>query len=435
MMGAMPRALLRLGPLLLLAAPALGRGVARGDEGGSLEAFLKRVREEREAEHARLRPRVDELVTRLGQTKSPTELRKTAAEIEGLGSEAAPLLVPYLDPGADPKAEQEKQAVEVAALLERSADPALFDALVRLTRSAGPLGRSLAVRVLGASPETERALGVLRALYPEVAGALRAECVRALARLAPDEPLVVAALADTYPAVIAAALEALTTEARKEPRPEVRALLDDPNRGAEVLPELVDYFCVPGRELDEEIVATLVRFACRSDLDIESRLRVLAGLPRFGVALTSRLRREIEPLLASPDTAIRDGTLVALTLLKDGRARRDLMRFYDDQVKDNESWPLAYQRRGDIELAIGEYRDAARDYQRALDLHRDSARLPGNRELWVNLARAHVKDGKLKAAADALEEFSLSSELRRTLKADPDFQPLVEHAKYKSLFE
>lgn len=429
----MPPALVRLGPLLLLAA--LAGQAAPADESGSLEAFLKRVREEREAEHARLRPRVDELVKRLGLAKGPAELRKAQGELEGLGSEAAPLLLPYLDPGPNPKPEQEKQAVEVAGLLARAANPALFDELVRLAHSASPLGRPLAVRVLGASGESERALATLRALYPEVAGALRAECVRALARLAPDEPLVVAALADTHPAVLSAALVALTAETRKEPRPEVRALLEDQSRAAEVLPELVDYFCAAGRVLDEEIVITLVRFACRSDLDIESRLRVLGGLPRFGVGLTSRLRREIEPLLSSPDGAIRDGTLVALTLLKDGRARRDLMRFYDDQVKDNESWPLAYQRRGDIELAIGEYRDAARDYQRALELHKDSARLPGNRDLWVNLARAQIKDGKLKAAADALEQFSLSSELKRTLKADPDFQPLVEHSKYKSLFE
>ena len=140
-------------------------------------------------------------------------------------------------------------------------------------------------------------------------------------------------------------------------------------------------------------------------------------------------------MLFRSDSAVRDGTLVALTLLKDPKARRDLMRFYDDQVKDNESWPLAYQRRGDIELQIGEYRDAARDYERALELHADAARLPGNRDLWVNLARALVKDNKLKAAADKLDEFSMSSEMRRTLKADPDFQPLVEHPKYKSLFE
>lgn len=422
--------LTQLGAVLLLAASA-----AASDETGSLEAFLSRVRAERKAEHERLQPRVEELVKRLGLAHGPGEIRKVQLELEGLGSEAAPLLVPYLDPGVNPKPEQEKQAQEVALILARARNPALFDELVRLASSASPLARPLAIRLLGESPESERALAVLHALHPEVAGALRAECVRALARLAPSDALVLAALGDTHPDVLSAGLTALTGEPRKKPRPEVCALLHDPSRGADVLPELVDYFCFPGQELDEELVAALVRFACRADLELGSRLKVLAGLPRFGVPLTSRLRREVEPLLGSSDSAIRDATLVALTLLKDAKARRDLLRFYDDQVQENGSWPLAYQRRGDIELQIGEYRDAARDYERALELHKDSARLPGNRDLWINLARAHVKDGKLKAAADALQEFSLSSELKRTLKADPDFQPLVESAKYKSLFE
>lgn len=420
-----------LGAVLLLAAAT----PAPRDENGSLEAFLQRVRAERKAEQDRLQPRVEELVKKLGSSRSLGEARKVQAELEALGGEASPLLVSYLDPGANPTPEQELQAEEVAGILARARNPALFEDLVHLLSAGSPVGKVLAVRVLGASPEVQRALGALRTLYPTVNGELRAECVRSVARLSLDDPLVVGALADMHPAVISAGLRALASEPRAAPRPEVRALLDDPGRGADVLAELVDYFCFPGQRLDEDTVAALIRFAGRSDLPVEARLEVLQGLPRFGVPLTTRLRREIEPLLTTGDSAVRDGTLVALTLLKDPKARRDLMRFYDDQVKDNESWPLAYQRRGDIELQIGEYRDAARDYERALELHADAARLPGNRDLWVNLARALVKDNKLKAAADKLDEFSMSSEMRRTLKADPDFQPLVEHPKYKSLFE
>lgn len=218
-------------------------------------------------------------------------------------------------------------------------------------------------------------------------------------------------------------------------RPEVVALLDDANRGADVLAELMDYFCFPGQSIGDEIMSALVRFATREDLAVEARLRVLEGLPRLGVKLSSRLGKEMEPLLSSADSAIKDGALVALTLLKDGKARRELLRHYDEQVKNNETWPQAYQRRGDIKLRIGEYRDAAKDYRDALRLHGNSAQLPGNRELWVNLARALVKDDKLKAAAEVLEEFGLASDLRRALRADPDFQPLVENPKYKGLFE
>lgn len=437
----MKRALLWLG-LGLLAGPApmlaaMIQAPAADEASGSLEAFLRRVRAERESEHARLRPRVDELVKKLGLARSASEVKKLNGELDALGGEAVPLLVPYLDPGPTPSAEQDKQAQETAAILARARNPALLDDLVRMANGGSPKGRVFAVRVLGDAPasERERALEALRALHPKVSGSLRAECVRSLARLNGDDPLIVAALSDTHPEVLAAGLRALAAEPRKKPRPEVVALLADGNRGADVLDELVDYFCVPGQELDEEIVVSLVRFACREDLAPAARLKVLDGLPHFGVGLTSRLRKEIEPLLESSDSAIKDGTLIALTLLKDGKARRDLMRFYDDQVKSNEKWPLAYQRRGDIELEIGEYRDAARDYLEAIRLHGQSARLPGNRDLWINLARAYARDNKLKAAYDALVEFGPSSELRRILKTDPDFQALAENSKYKSLFE
>lgn len=434
----MPRPALSLAAsLLALSFAALPARARQGESGldGSLEAFLRRARAESESERARLRPRVEELVRKLGQARSSPEIRKLQGEIEGLGTEAMPMLVPFLDPGASPGAEQEQQAREVAEILTHSGSPALFDDVVRIARTGSPRGRPLAIRVLGASQEVERARAALRALHPTLAGALRAECVTALARLAPDDPLVVAALSDPHPEVVKAGLRALTPEARKAPRPEVVSLLGDPSRAADALDELVDYFCVPGQELDEDIVAGLIGFAARADLSPAARLKVLDGLPRFGVGLSSRLRKELEPVLASSDSAIKDGALVAMTILKDNRARRELLRVYDDQVKKNEAWPLAYQRRGDIEYRIGEYRDAAKDYQNALRLHGDSARLPGNRDLWVNLARALIKDNKLKTAYDTLTEYGPTSDLRRQLKADPDFQPLVEHPRYRSLFE
>jgi tetratricopeptide (TPR) repeat protein len=427
-----------LAALALLLGP-LAASAAHQADGGSLEAFLKRMRAERDAEHARLAPLVQDAVKRLGTARTASETKKAVTELEALGSEAMPLLLAHLDPGASPKPEQEKAAAEVARILARSGNPALLDGLVDLATHGTPHGRALAIRVLGASPEVRRALTALHALHAglEAApdGALEAECVRSIARLDPCDPLVVAALADPEPKVLAAALEALASEPRDAPRPEVVALLAEPERAATVLPELVAYFCVPGQKLDEDIVVSLVRFACRDDLAPERRLEVLDNLPRFGTGLTSRLRKEIEPLTTTSDSAIKDAALIALTLMKDGRARRELMKYYDDQVKQNENWPLAYQRRGDVNLRIGEYRDAARDFQTALDKHGESKLLPGNRELWVSLARAHVKDGKLKPAADALEEFGLSSDLKRTLRADPDFQPLVQHSRYGSLFE
>jgi tetratricopeptide (TPR) repeat protein len=415
-------------------APTHAQGQGQGQD-GSLEAFLERVRSAGEAERERLRPLVEDVVQRLGRARTSSEVQKLQAELDALGSEAPSLVATYLDPGPDSKPEAEKQAQEAAAWLERHPDSALFEGLAALARQGSPLGRRLAIRLLGTTPESERALETLRALHAELGGPLRAECVRSLARLDPEEPLLVASLADTHPEVAAAAVRALANEPRKRPRPEVIALLEDQNRGADVLSELVAYLSFPGQSVEEEAVAALLRYAGRADLPVTARLGVLEGVPRFTSGVTTRMRKEFDALVASPESAVRDGALIALTLLKDSRARRELMRPFDEQVQTNENWPLAYQRRAEVLFKIGEYRDATRDYLDAIRLHGDVAKLPANRELWVSLARAQLRDGKLKAAAETLDEFGLPSDLRKSLRADPDFRPLVEHAKYRELFE
>lgn len=406
-----------------------------GGKPGSLEAFLRKVRAEREVEFGRLRGRVESIVGKLSVVKTPEEGKTIQAEIDALGPEAAPLFLPHLDPGANPGPGRERQCEAVAAALGRLKNPAILEALLELARSASPRGRALAVRVLGSSSDEVRAREALRGLLPGVQGALRAECVRSLARLDPADPMVVAALADPEPEVVRAGLEALAGIPRKEPLPAVLELAHDPARAAPVLPTLVAYLRVPNQELDEETVVGLLRLACRTDLPPESRLAVLEGLPHFGLSLGTKLRREIEPLLESSDSALREGALVALALLHDSRAKRDLLRTYDEQVEDNVVWPLAYQRRGDILLRIGEYAAAVKDYRTAIELHGQSARLPGNRELWVDLARASIKDDKLRSAAETLEKFGLTSDLKRELAADPDFAPLREHPRYKKLFD
>jgi HEAT repeat protein len=406
-----------------------------GGRDGSLEAYLRRVRSERDGELARLRGRVELLVGRLAPSLTARETARIQGELDALGPEAAPLFLEHLDPGEKPTPEKEFRAREIASALARSKNPAIQDQLARLARSASPTGRLLALRVLGDAPDAARAQQELRALYPDLRGPLRAECVRSLARLDPADPVIEAALADPQAEVVATALRALTSLGHEAPLPAVIALVGDPNRGADVLPELVGYLRACVRAPEEATVMTLLAFAGRQDLPLDARLVVLDGLPAFGLALSARLRKELEPLLESPDTALREGALIALARMKDARAKRELLRYYDDLVEDNADWSQAYQRRADVLYRIGEYRDAADDYRTALDLLGNGARQTVHRELWVNLARSQVKDGKLKAAADALEEFGLTSDLKRDLAADPDFAPLREQPRYRRLFE
>ncbi len=415
---------------------AEGAPAPAGGTDDSLQAFLRRIRAERAAEFARLRGRVEGLIGRFSIVRSAQETQKIHAEIDSLGPEAAPLILGHLDPGEKPTPERERQCQEIAASLARSKNPAIQDELVRLARSASPRGRVLALRILGEAPEPDRARTALQELFPELRGALRAECVRSLARLDPVEPpvdpVVEQALADPEPEVVSAALDALAALPRQKPHPGVVALARDPGRAAPVLEALVRY--CRGGGLDEDTAAAVLGLASRDDLAVDSRLRLLAGLPDFGVGLSPKLRRELDPLLESSDSALREGALMALARMKDSRAKRELLRYYDDLVQNNAGWAQAHQKRGDVLLRIGEFKDAVRDFRTAIELLEEDARLPANRELWVSLARAYVKDDKLRLAAEALEEFRLTADMKRELSRDPDFAPLLD-SRYKKVFE
>ncbi len=411
----------------VVAAPGLQ------ERAGSLEALLAKVRAERELEHERMRPRVAELVKRLESARFAEEKERIQTAFDELGPEVAPLLVPYLDPGSEPGEGTLERSREVARALSRLGTVAIVDALAELARTGNPPTRERAVSVLAYSPDTERANHIVREIHAGASGALEAESIRALARLGGNDEVVVAALADPDVAVVRAGLAALTETASAAGAPGVRALLAAPERADPVLLETLAYLRAVPSAVDQATVRALIACVASELVAPERRVAALDALPRLGFALGQEERRAIEPLTDSADAALRESALIALTLLKDAKARRELLRYYDRIVDENDKWPQAYKRRADVYMRIGDYPDAIKDYRSALGYLGGSARLATNRDVWIALARAYVLDGKLAQAADRLQEFGMTPELKQELGNDPDFAPLKK--RYKELFE
>ncbi len=428
---------MNVAPLLIVALLAPGR--APSPQEGSLEELLHRARAERAAAQARLRAPVEELVGRLeghGGNRPKRELDTIRADIDRLGPEAALVLLPYLDPGTEAGDEQEFRAREVTAALVRMRAPGIVEALVARTQS-GPLDARLhAVRVLGTSPESERASVVLRAMLPTAGGALRLEVVRALAGQGGQQntALLRTALTDDDPAVVGAVLEALAVAKSTEAFPIVLNLTRVPKAAERVVPEILAYYESLPDLVDEEVVGALLRLALRDELFVQSRVLLLKAIPTFEAAKGPKLRRQLAPLFDESNTLLREAALVCATLLGDRAARRDLLREHDQVVDDNERWPDAYQRRGDVHLLIHEYSDAARDYRQTLELLGPRARQRAYHEIWIALARAYVLSGKLRQAYDALRNPGLDPVLREQITNDPDFAPLREIARYRDVF-
>jgi tetratricopeptide (TPR) repeat protein len=166
----------------------------------------------------------------------------------------------------------------------------------------------------------------------------------------------------------------------------------------------------------------------------EQRARLLDLVPSFpDDSIENEGKKILRELGLSPTKEVRESALVALTLLGDKNARRDLFAAIETQVDRNKGYAQNYEERARLYYRIEQWRDAAKDYTTALKLSADDfrARPEGS---YLGLARCHLQMGKLKDAAETLEKAPISLKELQALANDPLFQKLVENPKYRPLF-
>ncbi len=420
---------------------ALAGPIPAQDGGGrqSLEELLERARARRAEQQARLGESVAgalEGFAKLAPPVAKARLEAFAAELAALGPEAAPLLVPYLDPGASSEERDALRARWVAQALGRINSLAITDALLAVLEAGTAAGRLNALEVLSTSPEPARVRPALRAAFERESGPVKQAALRALIRLggAENESLLSKVLASDDDELIALALSALIETGAAHAAGEVRALLASSARAPRHAAQLLAYYRAQPEPVDSGVLAllvTLVRTAPR----VETRLEILAALPDLAAGSPAEVRRALEPLSDSEDRGLREGVLIALARLGDRNAQRDLLRSYDSYVDKNERLPDAYARRAEILLRIQHWDDAIRDFKEALRLARDDPR--PQREVYIGLARAFARKGRqadLKEAAEWLRRAPISQRELLDLSNDPDFRELRDSRYGKEAF-
>ena len=403
----------------------------------SIEAFLRRARAKRDAIQARLKPEVESIVAQLeeiaGRSSKSSE-RRILAEIEGLGPEAAPLFVPYLEPGEPVKAGPSYRAKTIAKALSRAPTDALTEGLFDLAENGTDEGQRQAILLLGYQPADPRIDAYLEQVYANTEGIQRLESVRAMARRGGHDELFRQALFVADPELVAEILAAFALRQDPSVSDAVLTLARDARAAAPVLGGLVAYYRACPSAADEATLDALLPLLLREDVELADKVDLLDAIPTFTSSLELRLRRLMEPVLESKTTELREAGLVCMTLLGNRSAKKELLRFYDKRVSDNDNWPKGYEDRGDVLVRIGDHSSAAKDFKRALELLEDRARLTNYRDLWLKLARAYVQAGRLRQGLEALEEFGLGPAVREQVLADPAFEPLVSSSRYGRAF-
>ncbi len=407
---------------------------------GSMEAFLRRARERREAAQALLVSPVERLVAALEAPElgeRPKDLDALRVELDALGPEAAALLLPFLDPGEPAKPESLRRAAEVTAALVRAKPAGLLEELLALAHTGPPIARANAVEVLAALPDAARALEPLIALARGAEPEVRRAALSALSRQESPRALdaLREALADDEPLVVSTALQLLASVRRSDVAPAVLELAQNPAQAAPYADEILAYFRSCESAVDEGVLAALLGLARSDAVKDDTRVLVLESFPNFELARAGKLKKDLEPFFRYSNAGVREAALVAASLLGDRAARRELLDPYEQVVADDPSWPEGYERRAAVLFRIQDYAGATRDLRRAIELLSSRAHQGVYRKLWIDLARAYIKSGKVSKASETLEELGLSEALKSEIASDPDFAPLLENPRFRRKLE
>jgi hypothetical protein len=418
-------------PAILLGLLAASSRPARalGDGDGtpareSLEDFLERARREREAVQKRMQGDVDALVSQLEASTDAKMLRDLVERTVALGQEATPLLVRHLDPGEGPLDKDRVRAQQVALALARMDTSPILADLVALLEKGSNDGKRHALKVLEGCPARERAFDPVQQAFRTSEGSVKQAALQTL--IAIGGPRADAVLGEVLTSgddqLVALAIDGLADAQDDRSLEPIRRILGNAPASARHAKALLRYFEKHRPLLESSDVLAFVRVAQQSSVSLDTRIEVIDRLAELRPALDNELRKAMEPIATAHEQRLRESGLILLARLGDKSSERELVRGFDDFVAKNENWAEAYVRRADMFARIGDDDKAIKDYRQALTVGKDDPTVQA--ETHVKLARALVRKGKLKEAADRLRQSPVSMARLRELSEDPEFAPL-----------
>ena len=405
----------------------------------SLQSYLQRLRLQRDQILGAMQDRVQGLVEDLeghATARNIDGLDAARAKLLQLGPEVAPLLVEHIDPGTSPTDPQRLRASSIALVLADLQARAITARLLEIVQAGSVEGRQNAIRVLGSSPEPERATPALVGIYRGGPPELREPALTALARLggAAAKSALEEALGDARSEVVRAALDALAQAKNDALADRILRITATPGDAFRVLDPLLRWYrAAPGAATSAH-VAALVKLAGDPSAPAIERARVLEVLPRFADKFDADVKKSLRSIAESPAREMREGALVVLVLAGDKNARRELLGEFDERIARNDVFPAAYEERGNVYYRVGDYREAVNDFRQAIKLSANDLRARQD-SAYIGLAKSFASWGKLKEAAQTLEKAPLTRQQLADLKSEPAFAKLLENPKFRELFE
>lgn len=407
-----------------------------GDAGRqSIEDLLERARAARAEAHKRLSGDVEALAKEIEAGPSPRELAAKLERLVALGTEATPLIVRWIDPGSPGTDKDRLRALQFSNALARMDTSAVTSELLEVLRGGTSEGRRNALRALASTREVARVRPEIEAVFRAETGQTKQVALRTLLSFGGPENdvLLTQLLGGGDDTLIGLALDGLADQKVTAALESVRKLLNQPGSAPRHAQALLRYFLAVRESANQSDVLAFVRLAQSGSLNLAQRVELVDGLAALNPTLNVELRKAMEPLTASSDRQLKESAQVLLARIGDKGTRREILKEYDELVSKNERWADAYVRRADMHVRLGDDDEAIKDFRQALSIGKDDPTLAQD-EVSEKLARAYVRKGKLKDAADLLNRAPISLKRLGELAEDPEFAPLRNSKFAKDAF-
>ena len=406
-----------------------------GGQRESLEEFLARARVKQAELLTRLNLELDVLVKRFEALNLPPPRLAREALIEecvALGPEATPLLVRWLEAGDAALDKERFRAGQIALVLARLDTRAATDDLLTLLAKGSKDARVLVATLIETTPEAERVRPVLLAAFKGAEGKLREALLRTLLQLSADDPqLLDQVMGGEDDALRNVALNILTDTKNAAAEERVHRLLSDQARSPGHAQQLLMYYQALPELVGPAQLKELLALAGNNRASVLARGAIIDSLPVFVSTSNNELKKALEPIINGPDLKLADAARIVLARLGDRAAKRELLKPFDDVIESTPKWSQAYARRAEILRRIAEYREAEKDYARALQLGKLEAN--SQPDTYVGLAKCAALQGHFKEAATWLQQAPIQLAQLKAYANDPDFAKL-RASKYGDVF-
>ncbi len=420
-------------PLLSLLLTA--QSPSASDGRGSLQEYLVKARAQRDALLSTLRERTDAILREIDAAavaRDQVALLALRERLAAVGPEATPLLLPRLEPGVAGNDAQKLAARVVAGALETLQPRSFTEDLVKMAQNSSPEGRINVIRVLGSAPDNAPAASALAGLWRNGPTESRGAALTALARMGGPmaDQTIDEAFKDPRPEVVRAAVDAVVESKSAAHAPRILAIVKNPNEAGRNVDALARYYAAVPDALNEQHMLAVISFASDPAPRPEDRQRLLEALAPQAKSFTSDIKKSLRKLADMPGATTREAALVLLAVSGDGRAKREALADYEDQIQRNPDWAQSFEARGTVLYRMQEWKEARKDYEKALELSARDLRAKQDTAA-IGIARCYMQEGKVKDAADTLRKSPVTPKQLAELARDPLFAPMLENPKLR----